>query len=84
MESVIEDKELTHIVCDGFASDTSIPDPIWISEYILNRVEPGSIVLIHMPEKNIREWNFTAIELTLKGLSDKGYSILNLTELENE
>ena len=83
MQKVIDEKGLTHFVCDAFASDTSIPDPEWISDYILNRVQPGSIVLIHMPEKNIREWNYAAMELTLKQLRDLNYKIVTLSELNN-
>ena len=81
MQKVIDEKDLTHFVCDGFANDTSIPDAKWISEYILNKVQPGSILLIHMPEKNIREWNYEAMELTLKGLKDKNYKVVTLSEL---
>ena len=81
MEIVLEQNGLTHVVCDAFASDTSIPDPKWIANYILNRVKPGSIVLIHMPEKGVREWNFEAMRLTLEGLTEKGLNILTLSEL---
>ena len=42
---------------------------------ILKNIKPGSIVLIHMPEKGVREWNYKAMELTLKGLKDLGYKI---------
>ena len=81
MQSVIDTKDYTHVVCDAFASDTSIPDAKWISKFILKKVKPGSIVLIHMPEKGIREWNFEAMELTLKGLKEKGYDIVTFSEL---
>ena len=81
MQKVIDEKGLTHFVCDGFANDTSIPDAKLISEYILNKVQPGSILLIHMPEKNIREWNYEAMELTLKGLKEKNYKVVTLSEL---
>ena len=83
MQKVIDEKGLIHFVCDAFASDTSIPDPVWISDYILNKAQPGSIVLIHMPEKKIREWNYTAMELTLKRLKEMNYKIVTLSELNN-
>ena len=35
-----------------------------------------------MPEKGVREWNYKAIELTLKGLKEKNLQILNLTEIK--
>ena len=82
MQKVIEKKNLIHVIPDVFAHDTYIPDPYWISEHILRKVKPGSIILIHMPERGIREWNYKAIELTLKGLQEKKLKVLNLTELE--
>ena len=81
MQEVLNQKGYTHVVCDGFAADTSIPDPVWISKFILKKVKDGSIVLIHMPEKGVREWNFEAIELTLKGLKEKGYDIVTFSRL---
>ena len=83
MQKVIDENGYTHVVCDGFASDTSIPDPTWISNFILRKIKHGSIVLIHMPEKGVREWNFEAMELTLKGLQERGVEILTFSELYN-
>ena len=58
-----------------------IPDAKWISKFILKKVKDGSIVLIHMPERGVREWNFEAMELTLKGLKEKGYNIVTFSRL---
>ncbi len=81
MQEVIDQKGYTHVVCDGFANDTSIPDPRWISNFILRKIKDGSIILIHMPERGIREWNLEAMELTLKGLKEKGYDIVTFSNL---
>jgi peptidoglycan/xylan/chitin deacetylase (PgdA/CDA1 family) len=82
MQIVLEKNNLVHVIPDAFAHDTYIPDPSWISNYILRKVKPGSIILIHMPEKNLREWNIKSLELTLKGLKDLNLKILNLTQME--
>ena len=81
MQNVLNNKGYTHVISDAFANDTAIPDPIWISNFIINRTNTGSIILIHMPEKGVREWNYKAIELTLKGLTDYGYTILTISDL---
>ena len=81
MNKVIKDRDMVHIICDAFAIDTAVPDPEWITEYILNKVKPGSIVLIHMPENGIREWNYKAMELTLQGLVDMNFDIVTVSEL---
>ena len=83
MQNITDQKGLTHVVADAFAHDTSIPDPDWIAKFILKKVRPGSIVLIHMPERNVREWNYEAMEKTLLGLKQKNYKVVNLTQLHN-
>ena len=83
MHITINQHGLKHIIGDCFANDTSIPDAKWIANFILKRVKPGSIVIIHMPEREVREWNYEAMELILQGLKEKEYKILNLTELAN-
>ena len=84
MQKVLNQRGYKHIMCDGFATDTSIPDPKWISSFILKKIKNGSIILIHMPEKGFREWNFEAMELTLKGLSERGFQIVTFSELYNQ
>ena len=84
MDTVIKERGLTHVVCDAFATDTSTPDPEWISNYIIKKTKPGSIILIHMPEKGVREWNLKAMELTLMWLKENNYKVVTLTELFNQ
>ena len=82
MHDVIKKYNLTHVIGDVFANDTSIPDPKWIANLILKTVQPGSIVILHMPERGVREWTYEALELVLKGLTEKNLNMLNLTGLE--
>ena len=81
MDKFLTDQGYTHVMCDAFANDTAIPDPKWISEFIVKKTKPGSILLIHMPEKGVREWNYEAMELTLKKITDKGYKIVTFSDL---
>ena len=83
MQKVLNERKMHHVVCDAFANDTAIPDAHWISKYILKRVKPGSVILIHMPEKGVREWNLEAMRLTLEGLLKNNLKVVNLTELQN-
>ena len=81
MQKVLDDNNIIHVVCDAFANDTAIPDPEWIAKFILKRVRPGSIILIHMPERGVREWNFEAMRLTLQGLNERNLKIVTVSEL---
>ena len=84
MKRVLKTHDMINVLPDVFAHDTFIPDPKWIAKYILKKVKPGSIILIHMPEKGLREWNFEAMKLTLIGLQEKGLKVLNLSQMTNE
>ena len=83
MHIVLDKYNLTHVIGDVFANDTSIPDPDWISNFILKKVKPGSIIIIHMPEKGVREWNYKALEDILIGLSEMNLKVVTLTELKS-
>lgn len=82
MKKVLHDNNLVHVISDSFANDTAIPDSKWIAKFILNNVQEGSIIVIHMPERGVREWLYEAMELTLIGLKDMNLNALTLTELE--
>ena len=37
--------------------------------------------MIHMPERNFREWNYKAIELILAGLKQRGLKATTVSQL---
>ena len=82
MHTIIQKYNLSHVVGDVFANDTSIPDPDWISEFLLKRVKGGSIIIIHMPERGVREWNYKALEQLLIGLKEKKLIVTTLSNLQ--
>ena len=58
MQKVLNERKMHHVVCDVFANDATISDAYWISRHILKIIKRGSVILIHIPEKSMREWNF--------------------------
>ncbi len=55
-------------------------DPQTMATEVLEQVEPGSIVLLHLMYKN-REASRAALPLIIKGLKEKGYRMVTLSEL---
>ena len=82
MQAVLDARGMTHVVCDAFANDTAIPDPQWIARRVLAQARPGSVLLIHMPERGCREWNLEAMRLSLEGLEGRGLEVVTFSELE--
>ncbi|MBU0912899.1 MAG: polysaccharide deacetylase family protein [Gammaproteobacteria bacterium] len=60
--------------------DEDSEDPQTMATEVLEQVEPGSIVLLHLMYKN-REASRAALPLILKGLKEKGYRMVTLSEL---
>ena len=81
MQRVLERHGLINIMVDCYANDPFIPDAQYLADFILRYVEDGSIVLLHMPERGFREWNFEALKLVLEGLKIQGLKPLTISEL---
>ena len=81
METELNRRGLRHIMVDCFANDTAIPDPKFIANFVLKYVQSGSILLIHMPERGLREWNLEAMALTLSGLKERNLEAVTVSEL---
>lgn len=60
--------------------DEDSEDPQTMATEVLEQVEPGSIVLLHLMYKN-REASRAALPLIIKGLKEKGYRMVTLSEL---
>jgi peptidoglycan-N-acetylglucosamine deacetylase len=60
--------------------DEDSEDPQTMAADVLEQVKPGSIVLLHLMYKN-REASRAALPLIIKGLKEKGYRMVTLSEL---
>lgn len=60
--------------------DEDSEDPQTMATEVLEQVKPGSIVLLHLMYKN-REASRAALPLIIKGLKEKGYRMVTLSEL---
>ncbi|WP_233080294.1 polysaccharide deacetylase family protein [Rheinheimera soli] len=60
--------------------DQDSEDPQSMATEVLEQVEPGSIVLLHLMYKN-REASRTALPIIIKGLKAKGYRMVTVSEL---
>ena len=70
MQTVIERENLIHVVSDAFANDTYIPDPNWISKYILNRVKNYKCELSGLQRFEILQKSIRSIQKNKKVLSE--------------
>ena len=81
MDDVLARRGMQNVMFDSYGNDTQIPDGEYIANVMLRLITHGSISLIHVPEKNFREWNFLALKKFLEGLDKKGLKAVTLTEL---
>ncbi len=66
------------IAPETFDEDTE--DPQQMAMQVLKQVQPGSIVLLHLMYKN-REASRAALPIIIKGLKDKGYRMVTVSDL---
>lgn len=60
--------------------DEDAEDPQTMAAQVLEQVRPGSIVLLHLMYKN-RDASRAALPLIIKGLKQKGYTMVRLSDL---
>merc|ERR1711879_567176 len=72
MQSVIKERELENVMCDTYASCPVVTDGDFIGNFLTNRAQDGSIILLHMPERGFREWCLQGLEILLEGLERRG------------
>lgn len=81
MGAVLERRGFAHVLCDAYANDPWISDPEFIAGTLLDLVQDGSIIVVHMPERGFREYTFEAIRLTLAGLAERQLRSVTLSVL---
>lgn len=81
MSVVLAQHGLTNVMCDTYACCPVIQDGAFIGETLARRCNPGSIILIHMPERGIREWCLPALARLLEGLKKRGLQAVTVSKL---
>jgi peptidoglycan/xylan/chitin deacetylase (PgdA/CDA1 family) len=69
MAGSLQAKGLTNVMCDTYASCPIIQDGKFIGNFLADQARHGSIILLHMPETDFREWCATALTCLLEGLA---------------
>jgi len=81
MESTLEARSLTNVMCDTYASCPIIQDGVFIGEFLSKSAKDGSIILLHMPERSFRTWCSVGLTELLEGLKARGLKVVTLGEL---
>jgi len=81
MEDALVARGLENVMCDTYASCPIIQDGEFIGDFLAENARDGSIILLHMPERNFRTWCSVGLARLLEGLSNRGLKAVTLTEL---
>lgn len=79
VDPFFDDKEVVHFQKLKKAREAKMKE---VAKLMLSQAKQGSIAILHMPEKGFREGNLLALEYFLQGIQDKGWSCVNLTEMQ--
>eukprot|EP00812_Abedinium_dasypus_P013569 NODE_7073_length_463_cov_302.740196.p1 GENE.NODE_7073_length_463_cov_302.740196~~NODE_7073_length_463_cov_302.740196.p1 ORF type:complete len:133 (-),score=40.53 NODE_7073_length_463_cov_302.740196:48-425(-) len=81
MRTAVLDSSMQHVLGDSYCGDFAVDDAPWIAATMLRQVDSGSILILHMPERNFREHTLEALRLVLEGLQCRGLHSVTLSEL---
>jgi peptidoglycan/xylan/chitin deacetylase (PgdA/CDA1 family) len=81
MAQVLARRGLVNTMCDTYASCPIVQDPDFIAAHLTQTCQDGSILLIHMPEKHVRQWCLAALEKLLQGLQERGFRAVTVGEM---
>jgi len=81
MVDVLRELNVTHVLGDSYADDWAITDPQLVASLYLSMVKPGSVLIMHMPERGFREHTHETIRLVLEGLRLRGLTAVTLGKL---
>jgi peptidoglycan/xylan/chitin deacetylase (PgdA/CDA1 family) len=82
MRRITTQKGLRHAMGDAYCDDWAISNAKWVARTLLKQARPGSIIIMHMPEKGFREHTLEALSLVLAGLRARGLKCVTLSEIE--
>ena len=81
METVLDEQGLLPVLCDAYASCPIVQDGPFVAQQLLHQVQDGSILLLHMPERHVRPWCWTALQLVLQHLKHHNWRVVTLSHL---
>lgn len=81
MEDVLTEQGLANVMCDCYAACPVIQDGAFIGDQLAKSAKPGSILVIHMPARGVREWCYEGISHALEGLEMRGLRSVTVSEL---
>ena len=83
MHATVTKLGLRVALMDAYVDDWAISDARWNARTVLRQTQPGSLIIIHMPERGYREWILAQLEQLLEGLTARGLRCVTVSELES-
>ena len=81
MSHAVQSQQLRHALGDAYCDDWAMSHNVpYVVRTLLRQVTPGSIIVLHMPEKGFREHTFRVLERLLDGLDERGLRCATLSE----
>lgn len=81
MAEQLDARNLVNVMCDTYASCPIVQDGAFIGRHLTETCQDGSIILLHMPEKPVRQWCWTGLVGLLEGLEARDFKVVTVGEL---
>ena len=80
-KELIKRRNVRHVIGDCYCDDWALNDAKYIAKTLARQVQDGSIVILHMPEKSLRESSLKALEMFLDRMQHRGIRCVTLGEM---
>jgi len=84
MGEVLDKHGLRHALGDCYCDDWAIEDSGFVARTLVGQAHSGSVVILHMPERGLREHCLVALRGLLEGLRAKGLRCVTLSALASK
>ncbi|CAD7933359.1 unnamed protein product [Amoebophrya sp. A25] len=82
MARTLSARGMRHVLGDCFCDDLKIPDTDWIANTMSHQAKPGSILIMHMPERSRRSHLLEALDKTLSILvTERKFKVVTVGEM---
>eukprot|EP00472_Partenskyella_glossopodia_P010672 CAMPEP_0197528992 /NCGR_PEP_ID=MMETSP1318-20131121/26992_1 /TAXON_ID=552666 /ORGANISM="Partenskyella glossopodia, Strain RCC365" /LENGTH=217 /DNA_ID=CAMNT_0043084307 /DNA_START=298 /DNA_END=951 /DNA_ORIENTATION=+ len=78
MRKILNQNGYTSVLADAYTFDPAIEDAKFHKEKLLELTNPGSILLVHSPERNLRVQSLEILDGLIPKLKQRGFKLVTL------
>mmetsp|Transcript_9330 Transcript_9330/g.18193 ORF Transcript_9330/g.18193 Transcript_9330/m.18193 type:complete len:117 (+) Transcript_9330:337-687(+) len=84
MAKILHEHGYVSVLADAYSIDPAIDDPHFHVDFVGKLTQPGSVLVMHAPERNHRRQTLQVLRDLIPKLRSKGFKFIRLDELHSK